>query len=140
MKSPCVGASLLAKMSATIASKLAPTVWSRSSGLSGMKTLCLQLTPILLGSLFITGCKTLPVVPHAIGCDVSAELLSSKCATPKPITNDTTYATLVDTMQADRKALRECGVTADTLRDAIKRCGQATDEYNKKIDAINSTK
>ena len=105
-----------------------------------MKVLCLKLTPILLGSLFITGCKTLPVVPHAISCDVSAELLAGKCATPKQIANDTTYATLVDTMQDDRKALRDCGITVDTLRDAIKRCSHATDEYNKKIDAINSTK
>ena len=105
-----------------------------------MKTFCIRLTPILLGSLFITGCKTLPVAPHAINCDVSAELLASKCAEPEPIANDATYAALVDTMQADRKALRECGITVDTLRDALKRCNQATGEYNKKIDAINGTK
>ena len=105
-----------------------------------MKVLCLRLTPILLGCLFIGGCKTLTVVPHAVNCDVSAELLAGKCAAPQPITNDTTYAALVDTMQADRKALRECGITADTLRDTIKRCNQATAEYNKKLDAINNTK
>lgn len=105
-----------------------------------MKELCLKLTQILLGSLFIAGCQTLPVVPHAISCDVSAELLASKCATPTQITNDTTYAALVDTMQADRKALRECSIMADTLRVAIKRCNQATDEYNKKIDTMNSAK
>ncbi len=105
-----------------------------------MKIPYAKLIPILVGSLFVTGCKTLPVVPHAIGCDVSAELLASKCAAPEPVTNDTTYAALVDTMQADRKALRECGITADTLRDAIKRCNQSTDEYNKKIDAINNAK
>ena len=105
-----------------------------------MKVLTLRLAPVLLGSLFISGCETLPVVPHAIGCEVSAELLAGRCAEPKPIRNDATYAALVDTMQADRRALRECGVAADALRDAIKRCNQATDEYNKKIDAINSAK
>ena len=105
-----------------------------------MKALCMKLAPLLVGSLFVAGCKTLPVVPHAIRCDVSADLLAGKCAPPKPITNDATYAALVDTMQADRKALQECGIAADTLRDAIKRCNQATDEYNKNIDALNSTK
>jgi hypothetical protein len=102
-----------------------------------MKSPCLKLLPILLGSLFMTGCKTLPVASHAIGCDVSAELLASKCVAPRPITSDTTYAALVDTMQADRKALQECGNTADTLRDALRRCNQATNEYNNKIDAVN---
>lgn len=102
-----------------------------------MKSPCLKLLPILLVSLFITGCKTLPVASHAIDCDVSAELLASKCAAPAPVTNDTTYAALVDTMQADRKALQECGSMADTLRDALQRCNQATGEYNSKIDALN---
>lgn len=105
-----------------------------------MKALCLKLTPILMGSLFIAGCKTLPVVPHAIKCDVGTELLAEKCAAPKQVANDATYATLVDAMQADRKALQECGITADALREAIRRCNQATGEYNQKIDAINSTK
>lgn len=105
-----------------------------------MKVAKLKLAPILLGSLFLAGCKTLTVVPHAVSCEVSKELLTGKCAEPRPITNDTTYAALVDTMQADRKALRECIIAADALRDAIKRCNQATDEYNRKIDAINSAK
>jgi outer membrane murein-binding lipoprotein Lpp len=105
-----------------------------------MKAAKLKLAPILLGSLFIAGCKTLTVVPHAVSCDVNAELLAGKCAEPRTITNDTTYAALVDTMQADRRALRECGIAADALRDAIKRCNQATDEYNKKIDALNNAK
>jgi hypothetical protein len=105
-----------------------------------MKSLNLKLAPILLITLFIAGCKTLPVASHAVNCDASAELLASKCATPRQITNDTTYATLVDTMQADRKALRECGIAADALRETLKHCNQATDEYNKKIDAINSAK
>jgi hypothetical protein len=102
-----------------------------------MKRICSKFAPFLLCSLFIAGCQTLPVVPHAINCDVSAEMLDGKCARPILITNDTTYATLVDAMQADRKSLLECGITADALREAIKRCNRATDEYNKKIDAIN---
>ena len=102
--------------------------------------ICLKLTPILVGSLFIAGCRTLPVVPHAISCDVSAELLASKCLPPRQIADDATFATLVDTMQADRQALRECGVTADALIETIKHCNQAIEEFNKKIDAINSAK
>lgn len=94
----------------------------------------------LAGSLLLAGCQTLPVVPHAIGCDVSAELLAGKCAAPRQITNDATYATLVDTMQADRNALRDCSIAAETLRETIKHCNQATDEYNKKIDALNHNK
>jgi len=95
---------------------------------------------LLSPGLFICGCQTLPVASHAIQCDVSAELLAAKCATPGQITNNTTYAKLVDTMQADRKALQECGATADALRDALRRCNQTTDEYNKKINAANSSK
>jgi len=105
-----------------------------------MKTLCLKLTPLIACCLFITGCKTVTVVPHAISCDASAELLARKCATPKPIANDATFATLVETSQADRQALRECAITVDTMRETINRCKQATDEFNKKIDATNSTK
>jgi len=104
-----------------------------------MRLLCLKLMPVLLCSLLMTGCKTLLVVPHALNCDVNAELLASRCASPKPIANDATYATLVDTMQADRKALHECGITTDNLREALTRCNLATDAYNKKIDAVNKT-
>ena len=105
-----------------------------------MDALCSKSALILLGGLCIAGCKTITVVPHALKCEVNAELLAGKCADPKQIANDATYAALVDTMQADRKALQECGVEADALRAAITRCNQATDEYNKKIDAINGTK
>jgi hypothetical protein len=101
---------------------------------------CLKLTLLLSVGILIAGCQTLPVVPHALTCNASAELLASKCAAPRPISNDITYAALVDTMQADRKALQECGITADTLRNTLKRCNQAADEYNKKIDALSSMK
>jgi hypothetical protein len=104
-----------------------------------MKGAHLKLTPVLLVSLFIAGCQTVPVVPHALDCNVSSELLAGRCAKPMPIAKDSTYATLVDTMQADRQALRECGNTADALRDALKRCNQAALEYNRKIDANNKT-
>ena len=105
-----------------------------------MKARNLTLVPILAGSLCIVGCQTLPVVPHAMSCDVSAELLNGKCATPMQIANGSNYAGLVDTMQADRKSLQECSVTADTLRDAIRRCNQATEDFNRKIDALNRPK
>ncbi|ADE12237.1 hypothetical protein [Sideroxydans lithotrophicus] len=104
-----------------------------------MKGLRLKLAPILLSGLFVTGCQTVPVVPHALNCDVSPELLAGRCATPGPVTSDTTYAALVGIMQEDRQALRECSNAADALRDAIKRCNQAALEYNRKIDAINKT-
>jgi hypothetical protein len=104
-----------------------------------MKGLRLKLAPVLLGSLLITGCRTVPVIPHALNCNVSPELLAGRCAMPKPVTNEATYASLVETMQADRQALRECSSEADTLREAIKRCNQASLDYNRKIDAINKT-
>jgi hypothetical protein len=99
-----------------------------------------KLMPVLAACLILGGCQTLPVVPHAINCEISAERLTGKCAVPKDIPNNATYSSLVDTMQADRKALRECSIEADTLREAIRRCNQATEEYNKKIDALNSRK
>ena len=105
-----------------------------------MKALCLQLALILAGGILLAGCQTVPVASHAINCDINAELLASKCSPPRQIANDATFSTLVDTMQADRQALRECGVTVDTLRDALKRCNNTTEEYNKKIDALNSVK
>jgi hypothetical protein len=105
-----------------------------------MKAIRISLALTLVCSLILAGCQTLSVIPHAVNCDVSAQLMADNCATPRPIANDATYATLVDTMQADRKALRECNVAADALRDAIKHCNQATSEYNKTIDALNRAK
>lgn len=98
------------------------------------------LLPALVGGLLMAGCQTLPVVPHALKCEVNAELLAGQCATPRPVANNATYASLVDTMQADRKALRECSLTAEALREAIDRCNRETDAYNQKIDALNSRK
>jgi hypothetical protein len=105
-----------------------------------MNARCIRFAPVLLYGLFISGCQTLPVVPRAIDCDVNAELLASKCRAPGQVAGDATYASLVDTMQNDRKALLECGITVNTLRDALKRCNQATVEYNNKIDSINRNK
>lgn len=103
-----------------------------------MKIIQPKLFLLLPVCLYIAGCKTLPLVPHAVNCDVNAELLADNCAPPKPISNGISYAALVDTMQADRKALRDCNITTSALRDAIRRCNRATTEYNQKIDAINS--
>lgn len=102
--------------------------------------ICSRFTPILLASLFMAGCRTVPVVPHAVGCDASAQLLASKCLPPGQLEDDATFATVVDIMQADRQALRECGMTVDALIKTIRQCNHATDEYNKKIDAINGAK
>lgn len=102
------------------------------------RLICSTLVPILAGSMLIAGCRTVPVVPHALTCDASAELLASKCPPPRPLADNATFAALVDTMQADRQALRECGMTVDALIKTIRQCNHATDEYNRKIDAINS--
>lgn len=102
---------------------------------------CLKNTLIFMGGIFITGCTTtVPVVPHAIRCELSAELQASNCQEPGQLPQDATFQTLVDTMLADRQALRECGLSVNALRESIKKCNQATDEFNKKIDAINSNK
>lgn len=105
-----------------------------------MKALGVKLTAISLACLLTAGCKTVTVVPHALNCDASAELLASKCAAPRQIAGNTTYAMLVDTMQMDRQALQECGIAAEALRDSIRRCNRATDEYNKRIDELNNRK
>ena len=105
-----------------------------------MNAFGVKLTAISLACLLVAGCKTVTVVPHALNCDANAELLASKCASPRQIASNTTYATLVDTMQMDRQALQECGIAAEALRDSIRRCNQATDEYNRKIDELNSRK
>lgn len=95
---------------------------------------------ILLSALFATGCCTpLPVVPKAIRCEPSAELMARKCAEPAQIPKGATYGTLVDTMLADRKALSECVLTADELRESIEKCNLATDDFNKKIDKLNQS-
>ncbi|MCK9201128.1 MAG: hypothetical protein M0P59_10060 [Gallionella sp.] len=95
---------------------------------------------ILMGSIFAAGCTTpVPVVPHAIRCELSAELQAGNCSAPKPLPEDATFQTLVDTMLTDRQALRECGLTANALRDSINKCNQATDDFNKKIDELNKS-
>lgn len=103
-----------------------------------MKPICVKLFPLLLASL--AACKTIPVTPHVMNCDVNKKLLTAKCSEPRLIASEATYASLIDTMQADRKSLQECGLTADALRDALQRCNQAITEYNKKIDALNASR
>lgn len=105
-----------------------------------MKAIYSRAALMLAGSLLAAGCKTLPVASHTINCEVKPELLASKCSSPRQIANDATFATLVDTMQTDRQALRECGIMVDALRDTLTRCQAATEEFNKKIDALNSVK
>jgi hypothetical protein len=98
-----------------------------------------RLAWTLAGGVLLSGCcPTLPVVPHAIRCDASAELLRAKCPSPTRIPEDATFGTLVDAMRSDRQALRECGRALDALRDSIDRCNRATDEFNKRIDRINA--
>lgn len=97
-----------------------------------------KLGSSLLASFLAGGCcPTLTVAPHAIRCDAAVELLATKCALPTQIADDATFAAVVDAMRSDRKALRDCGVTLDVLRDSINRCNRATDDFNKKIDEIN---
>jgi len=100
----------------------------------------LEKALILMGVLFIAGCTTpVPVVPHAIRCELSADMQASRCPEPKSLPEDATFQTLVDTMLADRQALRECGLTANALRDSINKCNQTTDDFNKKIDEMNKS-
>ena len=102
---------------------------------------CLKSALIFMGGIFIAGCTTaVPVVPHAIRCELSAELQASNCPESGQLPQDATFQTLVDTMLADRQALRECGLSVNALRDSINKCNQATDEFNKKIDALNGNK
>lgn len=95
---------------------------------------------ILMGGICIAGCTTtVPVVPHAIRCELGPKLKAYRCAEPKPLPQDATFQTLVDTMLADRQALLECNLSANALRNSINRCNQATDDFNKKIDELNQS-
>ena len=96
---------------------------------------------VLLAPAFLLAacCPTITVVPHAISCDASAELLAGKCAAPREIDNSDTFSSIIDAMRSDRQALKECGIALDALRDSINRCNLATNEFNKKIDQINSS-
>lgn len=97
-----------------------------------------KLGAILAGGFLAGGCcPTVTVVPHAIRCDATVELLATKCVLPMQVADDATFATVVDAMRSDRKSLRDCGTSLDALRDSINRCNRATDEFNKKIDEIN---
>lgn len=101
---------------------------------------CLKNTLIFMGGIFIAGCTTpVPVVPHAIRCELSTDLQSRNCSEPKPLPQDATFQTLVDTMLADRQASRECGLLVGALRDSINKCNQAIDEFNKEIDKSNKS-
>lgn len=105
-----------------------------------MNTPCLRNILILMGGIFIAGCTTtVPVVPHAIRCELGPQLQAYRCAEPKPLPQDATFQTLVDTMLADRQALHECKFSANALRNSINTCNQATDDFNKKIDELNES-
>jgi hypothetical protein len=91
-----------------------------------------------VGALCLSACSTVAVVPHAMKCDASAPLLAARCAQPAPLAGEATFAAMVDAMRSDRQALRECALSFEALRDSLIRCNQATDDFNRKIDAINA--
>lgn len=98
-----------------------------------------KLGAILAASFLLAGCgPTLTVAPHAMRCDAKAELLAHRCLLPQQIPDDATFETVVDATRNDRQALRECGISLDTLRDSINRCNQTVDEFNRKIDEVNA--
>jgi hypothetical protein len=98
-----------------------------------------RLGTVLAGSLMLAACSpTLTVVPHAMRCDASAELLASSCASPKPIPDDATFSAVVDASRDDRQALRECGISLNTLRESMNRCNASVDEFNRKVDELNA--
>lgn len=104
-----------------------------------MSTPHLKLGLMLAAGLLTAGCApTLTVVPHMTGCEVSDKLRAGKCALPRQLPDDATFATLVDTMLVERPALRECAALVDALRDSLQRCNQATADFNKTIDEINA--
>lgn len=96
----------------------------------------------LAACLLAAGCTTPapPVVAKNIRCDADARLLASKCPKPHELPPDATFQTLVDTMLEDRKALTECGSSAQALVQSLNACKQAVDEFNKEVDALNNRK
>jgi hypothetical protein len=103
-----------------------------------MRTILMRFGGGLLGALCLSACGTVAVVPHAMKCDASAALLAAHCAQPAQLAVDATFASMVDALRSDRQALRECALAVDALRDSLNRCNQATDDFNRKIDAINA--
>jgi hypothetical protein len=97
------------------------------------------LSAILAGSVMLVACSpTLTVVPHAMRCDASAELVASTCALPKPIPDDATFSGVVEASRDDRQALRECGMSLNALRESMNRCNASVDEFNRKVDELNT--
>lgn len=97
----------------------------------------LGIAMLVNGSL-LAGCTTpVPVASHSLGCEVSDELLGSRCEQPKPVAEDATFASVVDTMRADRQALLECSSRLEALRDSIIRCNRQSERYNNQVDELN---
>jgi len=92
----------------------------------------------MLASGSLLGCTTpVPVASHSLGCEVSSELLGSQCEQPRPVAEDATFESVVDTLRADRQALLECGSRMEALRESVIRCNRQAELYNKQVDEIN---
>lgn len=103
-----------------------------------MSSLYIKICPVIACSLIVSGCATpVPVASHTLQCDVSMELLASKCKHPEPVSKETTYEEMVDVMREDRQALLECGLKLEALRDSIIRCNQQSEQFNNTMDEIN---
>lgn len=92
---------------------------------------------IVMGGLLVGCTSVVPVASHAIPCDISADLLAKDCAQPSQLPEGITFTDLVDKMRADRKALQECGLSQEALRQSVKACNHKIDEFNQRIDELN---
>lgn len=102
-----------------------------------MNRLGVAFNLMAMGGLVLGCTSVVPVVPHAIPCDISADLLAAECAQPSQLFEGATFTDLVDKMRVDRKALQECRLSQEALRQSIKSCNQKIDEFNQKIDELN---
>lgn len=103
-----------------------------------MKRLLVVSHCLVMGALLVSCTRVVPLVPHAIPCEVSDELLAKECAKPSQLSEGTTFMDLVDKMRSDRKALQECDISQAALRESIKTCNKRIEEFNRKIDDLNN--
>jgi hypothetical protein len=93
---------------------------------------------LVLGTFLFAGCcQTVPVVPRVQGCEINEELLKKECSSPRPLPGDATFSQLVDTMQSDRQALRECAISLTAVRNSMIRCNQEIESFNRQAERMN---
>jgi hypothetical protein len=93
----------------------------------------------LLAVIILSGCcKSIPIIPPAIDCQISASLLK-QCEPLGNIQEDVTYAGLIELELQDRQNLETCRIKHLALVEAINTCNEEIRRHNAKIKEINKS-